>query len=348
MSRPPHQYIDRASGQLRTERLYQDEVVMFFYDRVREQMPAVFTWLTSRQSTRLLGYLNYDQPWSAGRGRRFLEEQSVDLGECLDDPHRFRTARDVFERKIRYWDCRPMSYEPYAIVSPADARALIGTFVENATVYLKEKFFGYEELLGNRPAWLDAFHRGDYAIFRLTPEKYHYNHTPVAGRVLDVYEIDGVYHSCNPGAAMSVAAPYSKNRRVVTVIDTDVPGGTQVGLVAMIEVVALMIGEIVQCYSESRYDHPQDVVPGMFVERGCPKSLFRPGSSTTVLVFEPGRVKFSPDLVANQQHPQAQSRYTLDFARTLVETDVRVRSPVAYTRQRAPRRRRGQELIHVE
>jgi phosphatidylserine decarboxylase len=41
--------------------------------------------------------------------------------------------------------------------------------------------------------------------------------------------------------------PYSKNKRVVTIIDTDVEGGTGIGLVAMIEVVALMIGDIVQC-----------------------------------------------------------------------------------------------------
>jgi phosphatidylserine decarboxylase len=147
---------------------------------------------------------------------------------------------------------------------------------------------------------------------------------------------------------MTVAAPYSKNHRVVTVIDTDVPGGTRVGLVAMIEVVALMIGEIVQCYSESRYDHPQDVVPGMFVERGCPKSLFRPGSSTTVLVFEPGRVQFAPDLLANQSRPHAASRYALNFARPLVETDVRVRSPIAYARMRIPRQRRHAELSHAE
>ena len=348
MSLTAHQYVDRASGELRTERLYQDHVVNFFYSRVREQAPAVFDWLTSRRSTRLLGLLNYDQPWSAGRGRRFLEAQGVDLDECLDDPRMFRTARQVFERRIRYWDRRPTPDEPFTVVAPADARVLIGSFAEGGALYLKDKFFDYRELFAGRPAWTLFFEGGDYAIFRLTPEKYHYNHTPVAGRVLDLYEIDGVYHSCNPGAAMRVVGPYSKNRRVVTVIDTDVPGGSRVGRVAMIEVVALMIGEIVQCYSESRYDHPQDVVPGLFVERGCPKSVFRPGSSTTVLVFEPGRVQFAPDLLVNQSRPHAQSRYAFDFARPLVETDVRVRSPIAYAHSRVLHHRRPVELSHAE
>jgi phosphatidylserine decarboxylase len=241
-----------------------------------------------------------------------------------------------------------MPVEPFAVVSPADARVLVGSLAEQTLLHLKGKFFDLVELLGDRPSWSALFRGGDFAIFRLTPEKYHYNHTPVAGRVLDVYEVDGRYHSCNPGAAMQVATPYSKNRRVVTVVDTDVPGGTRVGTVAMIEIVALMIGEIEQRYSETRYDNPRDVVPGMFVERGCPKSLFRPGSSTTVLIFQAGCIQFSPDLIANQSQAPAQSRYVLDFGRTLVETDVRVRSPIAHARSPVPRLAGIPELNHVE
>jgi len=60
----------------------------------------------------------------------------------------------------------------------------------------------------------------------LTPDKYHYSHVPVSGIVLDFYEIDGVYNSCNPGAVLAVNKAYSKNRRVVTIIDTDVRLGT--------------------------------------------------------------------------------------------------------------------------
>jgi phosphatidylserine decarboxylase len=95
-------------------------------------------------------------------------------------------------------------------------------------------------------------------------------------------------------------------------------------------VVALMIGDIVQCYSDSRYDDPQPVVPGMFLKRGQPKSLFRPGSSTTVLVFEKNHVHFAADLLANQATPKAFSRYSLAFGQPLIETDVRVRSLIAH------------------
>jgi phosphatidylserine decarboxylase len=261
----------------------------------------------------------------------FLRDLGVDLSECLDPPESLDTPRKVFERKIRYWECRPMPEEVDAVLAPADARVLVGSLSEASQIAIKDKFFTLDELLGADALWIDAFRGGDFAVFRLTPEKYHYNHVPVTGRVVDVYTIDGAYHACNPQAAVTLVTPYSKNRRVVTVIDTDVQGGATVGLVAMIEVVALMIGQIAQCYSRRAYDDPVDVRTGMFVQRGAPKSLFRPGSSTTLLLLQPDRCRFAEDLVANLRAPAA-SRFSAGFARPLVETDVMVRSPVAYRR----------------
>ena len=147
--------------------------------------------------------------------------------------------------------------------------------------------------------------------------------------VREFYTTDGSYHSCNPGAVLTVANPYSKNRRTVTIIDTDVAGGTGVGLIAMIEIVALMIGDIVQCYSRVEYQNPQPVEDGIFLERGCPKSLFRPGSSTTVLLFQEGRIEFSCDLIRNLYRNDIESRYSQGLGRPLVETDIKLRSTIA-------------------
>lgn len=220
-----------------------------------------------------------------------------------------------------------MPDNPNAMVSPADARCIVGSLKETSSLFLKDKFFDLEELVGrDKPNWIEAFCCGDFAIFRLTPEKYHYNHTPVAGQVIDIYEIPGGYHSCNPGAVVPVVTPFSKNKRVVTIIDTDVPGGTGAGLVAMIEIVALMIGDIVQAYSETRYEEDRPVTAGMFLRKGLPKSLYRPGSSTDVLLFQEGRTKFSDDLIRNMFLLGVQSRFSKGFGQPLVETDLKVRS----------------------
>jgi phosphatidylserine decarboxylase len=64
----------------------------------------------------------------------------------------------------------------------------------------------------------------------------------------------------------------------------------------------------------------------MFIKKGVPKSLFRPGSSTVVLIFQKDRVRFADDIAANMSYPDAQSIFSLGFGKSLVETDVRVRS----------------------
>ncbi|MBA2487074.1 MAG: phosphatidylserine decarboxylase [Nitrospira sp.] len=328
----PHQYNERETDSVRTERFCGDRWLNFAYRALWEDAAWLMKALTSRRVTQVLGFFNYDRPFSSTQAAvaRFARTLAVDLSECLDTPDRLNTPRRLFQRRVRYWQVRPMNEDPRAIVSPADARLLIGSFADDSSIFLKGKFFDYDELLGDRPQWGRLFHHGDWAIFRLTPDKYHYNHCPVSGRVVDWYEISGRYHSCNPGPVVVAATPYSKNKRVVTIIDTEVPGGSRVGYVAMIEVVALMIGQIDQCYSPVAYDNPKLMQVGMMIEKGCPKSLYRPGSSTDVLLFEPDRVVFSHDLVRNRFRQGVQSRFSQGFHRPLVETDVKVRSTIGW------------------
>jgi phosphatidylserine decarboxylase len=229
-----------------------------------------------------------------------------------------------------------MSNEPTDVVSPADSKVIVGSLNNTSDIFLKEKFFNFEELLGKESKrWFEIFEAGDFAVFRLTPEKYHYNHMPVSGLVLDHYEISGDFHSCNPSAVVNVVTPFSKNRRIVTIIDSDVPGGTGVGIVAMVEVAALMIGDIVQAYSEYRYDNPGPLMLDMFLKKGVPKSLYRPGSSTDVLLFQRDRIKFCDDLVENLRLSGVTSRFSEGFGRPLVETEVTVRSTIGYATQRS-------------
>lgn len=334
-----HQYIVRETGEIVSERLLADGFIDLLYNRVREQAPSLFRALTSGRMSSVLGFLQFDcnLPGESRRGVALLKRMGVDWRECLAPVSSFTTARQVFERQIRYWECRPMEQGADTVAAPADAKVLIGSLEETPELFIKEKFFSVDELLGEDLPWHPFFAGGDFAIFRLTPDKYHYNHVPVSGEVIDFYQIDGHYHSCNPRAQIALASLHAKNRRVVTIIDTDVPGGTQIGLVAMVEVVALMIGDIVQCYSTHAYDEPQPVIKGMRLEKGRPKSLYRPGSSTDILLFQREAIRFSDDLVRNRRRADVLSRFSLGLGRPVVETDVRVRSTVA-SKQHQPDR----------
>ena len=329
-----HQYIERGSGRVVDEQLIGDRSIALLYNVLRENAPAMFRALTSARMSSLLGFCQYDLPGRyRSRPQKVFARLGIDSRECLEPLSYFNSMRRIFERRIRYWDLRPMDDDPAVIVSPADARLLIGSFAETSALFIKEKFFDLDELLGKFSPWCAHFAGGDFAVCRLTPDKYHYNHLPVSGRVVDIYEVDGACHSCNPLASIAVASIYSKNRRVVTVIDTDVEGGSKVGLVVMVEIVALMIGSVMQCYCRTSYDDPEPVRPGLFVHKGCPKSLYRPGSSTDVLIFKEGRIDFSADLISNSRRPGVRSRFSTGSGIPLIETDVRVRSPLARKRE---------------
>ena len=327
-----HQYVERGTSRFKDESFFGDQAVQFIYSRLREQSPILFNALISPHLSGWLAHFIYDNPLGSRMtgARRLFSTMNIDFSECLDAPGMLTTVRKLFERKIRYWESRPMSEMTRIIVSPSDSRVLMGSFCETSQLFLKDKFFSLAELVGNNNIlYQTLFKDGDFAIFRLTPEKYHYNHTPVAGRVLDFFEIQGDCHSCHPVAVVTMATPFSKNKRVVTIIDTDVEGGTQAGLVAMIEVVALLIGDIVQCYSEDRYENPLKITRGMFLKKGRPKSLYRPSSSTNVLIFQKGRVVFCRDLIANMKNQEAYSLFSKGFGQSLVETEIQVRSPIA-------------------
>lgn len=329
---PPHQYIERRSNTVRTEKLIGDRTVRWLYSRQREHPDLLLRALSSPRFSRLLGNLRYDVYLGNQQtcGPAMLRSLGARLDECLDDPVTLNTPRKVFERRIRYWETRPMPEEEDFIVAPADARMLPVSLPGEVSLMIKEKFFTLNELLGvrDRP-WLERFSRGQGAVFRLTPDRYHYTHTPVAGTVVDYYAIEGACHSCNPAALVHMAGLHARNRRHVTIINTDVPGGSGAGLVAMIEIVALMIGDIVQCYSEERYDQPAPLREGLFLRKGVPKSLFRPGSSSVVLLFEPARIAFDSDLLANSSRQDAHSRFSVGLDGARVETDVEVRSRIA-------------------
>ncbi len=62
-----HQYIERATNRVQTERLYWDGVVRFLYGSVRESAPAVFRAVTGSRMSGILGFLNSGL---SGRARR--------------------------------------------------------------------------------------------------------------------------------------------------------------------------------------------------------------------------------------------------------------------------------------
>lgn len=324
-----HQYIDRETKKIVTENFIGDSMISFLYSTIREKSDYIFKILTDSKTTKLLAYMNFDLPITKSRLEYYVKSMNINTDEMVDDYKKIKTLRELFERKIKYWHYREMIDDEKVVVSPCDARCYVGSLNVKSLFFIKEKFFDTYELIG-KLKWFDIFAEGDYAVFRLTPDKYHYNHSPVTGVVEDFYEIEGYYHSCNPNALISIENPLSKNKRFVTVINTDIPQGTNIGYVIMIEIVAMMIGQVVQCYSEEYYNNPQNICKGLILKKGQPKSLFKPGSSTTLLFFEKNKITFCEDILNNLKRKDVKSRFSFNLMDKIVETDLKVRSPIGY------------------
>ncbi len=328
-----HQYVRLCDNRIMTEKLFADTIIRFLYSEERETENFFIKAFSGKIFNDLLGFLNFDIPFiSSLLNKDFLEKNGLNSDEAVHSIDFYNTPRKIFERQIRYWKFRPMCESMDAIVSPADSKIITGSLLETHLLYIKNKFFKLDELI-EKTEYIEKFFDGDFAIFRLTPDKYHYNHVPVSGRVIDFYEIDGRYYSCNPAAVSKIIIPYSKNRRIVTIIDTDVENGSQIGIIAFIEIVALMIGDIEQYYCEQYYDNPSQIEIGMHLTKGSVKSRFRPGSSTDIILFQKNKINFCEKIIENNSNRMVESRYSKAFNQNLVETEINVRTTIAFRKK---------------
>ena len=93
-----HQYIDRKTGDIKTERLFGDPIVQAVYSDLRETTPLLYQAAVSKRMSKLLGYVNYD--FSLGTtlsgNRRFIKESGINFDECIDLPGRIKHTKKSF------------------------------------------------------------------------------------------------------------------------------------------------------------------------------------------------------------------------------------------------------------
>jgi phosphatidylserine decarboxylase len=110
---------------------------------------------------------------------------------------------------------------------------------------------------------------------------YHRFHFPVGGVASAPILINGPLFSVNPIALRRNIHIFTENKRAVSRIESD-----QFGLVVMLEVGATCVGS---------FDY--SFTPGEHVAKGAEKGFFKFGGSSTVTLFERGRIQLADDLV---------------------------------------------------
>jgi phosphatidylserine decarboxylase len=149
-------------------------------------------------------------------------------------------------------------------------------------LFIKGEDFSIENLILNREI-AKKFSGGKILISRLCPIDYHRFHFPVDGIPEKTFLINGEYASVNPIAMAGKIDTFLKNKRMTTLLHTDICGD-----ILMVEIGATGIGTIKQTFA-----------PEKSALKGSEKGYFEYGGSTVISIFESGRVKFSDDILEN-------------------------------------------------
>lgn len=266
---------DREQKRLCTEKVYGNEFIRLLYNH------PVGVWLTDHFLTSHWVSKLYGWSQSLSRSRKkvasFIHRFKVNELEFQGAP--YSSFNDFFIRKFKP-GLRPFSSRADEFSSPAEGRVLL--FPEGPIDQkhrLKGAWVSISDLL-NHSSWEETFRNGSVAILRLCPVDYHRFHFPDSGKVLDHYSSHGKLHSVNPLALKSKPDILFTNERQITVLETE-----NFGKIAYVEVGALCVGKIVQTHLLEKFN------------KGDEKGYFLFGGSSLVLVAEPGKIAWDPDIL---------------------------------------------------
>ncbi len=277
--------IDRETGEEFQEVILGEKWIRWAYQDAGSSLVEKVLFRSAILSKLMGAY--YDSSLSKGKIRPTIEELGIDENEFAAPTDSYTSFNDFFIRPLKP-EARPWQKDASKILSPADGRVLVFPKLdEDLFVPVKGHPFSIRKML---PGLSDRFIGGALAIVRLCPADYHRYHFPCDGKIVGSKLIEGPLHSVNPIALGAGPDVFGENKREITLIDTE-----KAGQIAFVEVGAFGVGAIVNTKTSGAVQ--------MMDEKG----YFKFGGSTTVLVFEPGKIEFSADLAQNS----AQGKETL-------------------------------------
>jgi phosphatidylserine decarboxylase len=221
---------------------------------------------------------------SASKIFPFIRTYELNVAEFADPPYSFHTFNEFFYRRLQP-HARPIDPDPNVVVFPADARHLgFSDASQIDGVFVKGQKFNLSRLLGDAEL-ANRYARATVVLSRLCPVDYHRFHFPVSGKASETILLNGPLYSVNPIALRRNLGYLWENRRTLTMLTTE-----RFGTVLMLEIGATNVGSIQQTFR-----------PGQ-IAKGDEKGYFEFGGSSTLLLFEPGRVQLAEDLLERSRH----------------------------------------------
>lgn len=276
----PIQYLNRESGELETEQVYGEGFLRWAYGNPLGKI-ALHSFVKHPFFSRWYGR-RMDQPKTTTKILPFLDTYGLDPDDFEKKPEDFASFNDFFYRKLRP-GARPIAESP--VVFPADGRHLgFEKASEISSVFIKGQKFDVAGLLGCEKL-AEKYQDGPLLLSRLCPVDYHRYHFPCAGVPSETRMINGPLFSVSPLALRQKLSYLWENKRTVTELVTE-----DLGTVICMEIGATCVGSIHQTFT-----------PGKAVAKGQEKGYFAFGGSSTLLMFEPGKIQLAEDLLKTSQ-----------------------------------------------
>lgn len=283
-------FYDRYSGEVQAEKIYGEGALRWTYGTYAGRF-ALSLLIKRVAFSRWYGW-RMDRAASKEKIAPFIDQYGLDSDEFLDEVDSFKNFNEFFYRKLKP-TARPVDPDPSLAVFPADGRHLCIPDLSTAQgLFVKGAMFSLPELLAD--AELAARYRnGSLLLSRLCPVDYHRYHFPVSGTPGKSRLINGPLYSVNPIALRQNIRILAMNKRSITELETE-----RFGKVLLLEIGATCVGSICQTYA-----------PAYSVQKGAEKGYFKFGGSSTITIFEPGRIEFDNDLIENSlQHRELYAR----------------------------------------
>jgi phosphatidylserine decarboxylase len=271
-------YFNRHTQKLETEQIYGESFLRWTYGNPFGKL-ALHALVKRHGFSKWYGR-RMSKPDSANRILPFIEKYAMNPADFLEPPSSYKSFNEFFFRNLKP-EARPISAEP--IVFPADGRHLGFPDISKIhSFFVKGQTFDLPTLLGD-PDLAAKYANGSLVLSRLCPVDYHRFHFPAAGIPSETRTIPGPLFSVSPIALEKKLSYLWTNKRTLTQLQTD-----EFGTILILEIGATCVGSIHQTYT-----------PNQLVDKGAEKGYFAFGGSSTITIFEAGKVTLSKDLLEN-------------------------------------------------
>jgi phosphatidylserine decarboxylase len=279
----PITFLNRYSGELETEQVYGEGFLKWAYGNPLGKI-ALHSFIKRPFFSKWYGK-RMNNPITKEKVAPFIKEYEMDAGDFLEDAESYEHFNAFFYRKLKP-EARPIS--DAAVVFPADGRHLGFANAEDVEgVFIKGQKWDLQKLIGDDEIY-EEFANGSLVLSRLCPVDYHRYHFPLEGIASKTVVVNGPLFSVSPIALRQNLDYIWQNKRTRTIVETP-----KHGKVLIMEIGATCVGSIYQTYTA-----------GEHIEKAAEKGYFAFGGSSTITIFQQGKVTLDADLLENSAKQQ--------------------------------------------